>query len=599
MFCSMKKQSLNAETFCELSENIFYLKTIKNEITLELQIIKPFLYKKRSSERIIVLNQTIFAVLNDQLFKLENEQFKLICDLPGNKTERHHAVFAKNNEIFCVNFFGMYVLHNNKFKMHQQLNFKLITTNNFKYLEYCDKQYLLIKENLYVIDQYMLIHHVLQAPCHDFQQIQSKILIEKYAGCKEYQVFDMITGEITHGTNTQAGKQTKKLIIQQENSNQQYLHDYIQKHIKYLQKVPHSFKRSFEYLKACQMMNVTKLLPHLNYYLVIEDNFMYVVNQQKLIMAKIPVKFDFYSGMVDLNDDTLSTIQSNMYQTAICNGYIYVLNINRLYRIDNLEFKHIIDIKSYKQFKSDQSKHDNVLSNVNMFNNKLYINQNSDLFELDPQSNVLKKISIRGYLVSFANKLFIVDESSNIKQVDEFLQLSKTIYHLPVSNVAQCVTSAIILNFENSPSENETQIVGFDLINLTSSHIYLTQNDISFSFDNQLGSSGVQASDQLIQLLDFDNEISLDLQVEMESNKHIKEIVERFPHYYVQANTLIFEGHRQQLQSAFDQHNKFAEELKKLIDDKKKQTEKALNQLLAKQDIMTCLLQKLDSADSQ
>ncbi|CAL6021285.1 Conserved_hypothetical protein [Hexamita inflata] len=102
-------------------------------------------------------------------------------------------------------------------------------------------------------------------------------------------------------------------------------------------------------LQKCQLMNVVKLKSDYNIYLAIEDNNMYIFDDQRRIYGQYQVDYDMYAGIYDAKyftygrDDHKAHI-AIQYNATICNGEIYVRRFKSVYKVSNKQLIFLANI---------------------------------------------------------------------------------------------------------------------------------------------------------------------------------------------------------------------------------------------------------------
>ncbi|CAL6058149.1 Conserved_hypothetical protein [Hexamita inflata] len=593
IYYDLNKITLDLDTFeyCELLENIYYVKDVNGSVLKQITVSEN--YENMSSDRILICNNQIHVVLNDQIYKLENE-FKFICNLPGNDLKlKYQPVFSRDNEIYCITKFGAYVLIQNKFKLCSVFN---IMNENIELFEYCDKHIIIIDAKIYTIDKYMQIHEeaIIQSNNNQYKQVLNHILIYSNNNVKDidkaFQIFNINTKQLSDESEKDKTVIEYEQQLLQKSENEQYIKYYIASYQKDHQKQKYNkYKRSNKLLYQCQLMNVIKLLPSLNYYLVIEDNYIYIINNFRQIIGKFQTTFQFYSGMTDnsINEDSPCVALPILYQSTICKGDIYVLNINKLYRVNNNELQFIMNTQSLEETKASYG----YLSCIVQLNDRLFACVSADkVIEIDVNNKTVLQTSLNGYLISFCNKLYQLNNNLQIQQVKDNLELFDAIITMPRTNMPICLSGGLILAVEHTEIQNkEIDIFCCNLIDQTSVQKKL---DETASLDNELGSSGIQVNQNLVnQLLDGN---SYSNQVSNCYNNYINQQIERFPHYLSQAQYLILEAQKQYLQDNILQQNQFIELLSDIIIKNKLKIVSNLQQLQTKQLTMVQLFEQME-----
>ncbi|CAL6016894.1 Conserved_hypothetical protein [Hexamita inflata] len=243
-------------------------------------------------------------------------------------------------------------------------------------------------------------------------------------------------------------------------------------------------------LQKCQLMNVVKLRSNYNIYLAIEDNNMYIIDEQRRIYGQYQVDYDMYAGIVqNYQRGPSHTFQQN---ATICNGEIYVRQFDQVYKVHNKQLLFITKIPC-------DSLCECVLYSKN---NQLHaINGQGTQFQLRNQHlpNDIKKFfpikdSLPNWHYQFCDKLLLYEQEQKLQVLghDNYLKIRE---HLKI-----IVNQGGVVILKQTNMQNQTQIF---MINLISGQIENIKNytlkDDQLWFDSiDLGGSGLQINDELI-----------------------------------------------------------------------------------------------------
>ncbi|CAL5982065.1 Conserved_hypothetical protein [Hexamita inflata] len=230
-------------------------------------------------------------------------------------------------------------------------------------------------------------------------------------------------------------------------------------------------------LQKCQLMNVVKLKSDYNIYLAIEDNNMYVFDDQRRIYGQYQVDYDMYAGIYDAKySQTEHRVSyASQYNAYICNGEIYVRRYDSLYKVLNKQLLYIANIPYIID-------HNEVLESVLLsYKNKLYaFSSNGIIYVLTNCNN--------SYSFCPANDQTMIQKQYQF--CDKFLIFDRKTYQMSVQGCQ---------NYVNKIGEYRLELVvnhGGILILKTN----VTQTQKIFYFINLV--SG--------QIVTLDNEIELD-----------------------------------------------------------------------------------------
>ncbi|CAL5981881.1 Conserved_hypothetical protein [Hexamita inflata] len=254
-------------------------------------------------------------------------------------------------------------------------------------------------------------------------------------------------------------------------------------------------------LQKCQLMNVVKLKSNYNIYLAIEDNNMYIIDDQRRIYGQHQVDYDMYAGIEQNYERGPS--YAYQYNATISNGEIYIRKFDQVYKVHNQQLLFIAKIPSSYQRQNIQT----VCEECVLYsqNNQLHaINDQGTQYELGNQHlpNDINKffhtkhifhIKLPNWHYQFCDKLLLYVQGQKLQVLghDNYLNISK--------NLKIIVNQGGVVILKTNRS-NQTQIF---MINLISGQIESAKNealiDDQLWFDSiELGGSGLQINDELI-----------------------------------------------------------------------------------------------------
>ncbi|CAL6067610.1 Hypothetical_protein [Hexamita inflata] len=94
-------------------------------------------------------------------------------------------------------------------------------------------------------------------------------------------------------------------------------------------------KQSQTKLEQCQLMHVFKPLPQYDLYMVIEDNYLYVIDQESNILSKSQIACELYSGFETMCPQLGQIYHYYNYQMIPCNGVLYIQIHQSVYKLQN------------------------------------------------------------------------------------------------------------------------------------------------------------------------------------------------------------------------------------------------------------------------
>ncbi|CAL6056773.1 Conserved_hypothetical protein [Hexamita inflata] len=149
----------------------------------------------------------------------------------------------------------------------------------------------------------------------------------------------------------------------------------------------------------CQLLFVQKLLPDVNIYLAVEDGFIHIFNDQKILLKQVAVNFDLFIGQQSrfFGEST----QTHIYKMIMCSGRLYVHNNEYVYVLHNSQLQLITRVYGHRQ-------NDWIFS----FNNTLALFEDGVLYTLE---NGVRRDLQRfnsGMMIQFCKNTFLLAESS-------------------------------------------------------------------------------------------------------------------------------------------------------------------------------------------
>ncbi|CAL6021149.1 Conserved_hypothetical protein [Hexamita inflata] len=241
-------------------------------------------------------------------------------------------------------------------------------------------------------------------------------------------------------------------------------------------------------LQKCQLMNVVKIKSNYNIYLAIEDNNMYIIDDQRRIYGQYQVDYDMYAGIVQNYERGPS--YAYQYNATICNGEIYVTKFDQVYKVHNQLLLFIAKIPCDSQCECILYSQNNQLFAINDGIQYQLINSNQFI-------SIKNQYSINNWYYQFCDKLLLYEQEQKL-QVQGHINYQKISGRFP-SRLKIIVNQGGVVILKTN-GRYQKQIY---MINLISGQIESTENDAlkddQLWFDSiDVGGSGLQINDELI-----------------------------------------------------------------------------------------------------
>ncbi|CAL6066246.1 Conserved_hypothetical protein [Hexamita inflata] len=242
-----------------------------------------------------------------------------------------------------------------------------------------------------------------------------------------------------------------------------------------------------EKINEFQYMNVHKLLNELDIYLVIEDNYLYIVDKMNNVLEKYSVNYPYYQGYIDpqYRDNLYSIHNSQMYQSVICAGVIYIQCFDSVFCIRQRQLQIAFQILNM-----NLSRATSFYGRLFVFNNILHVhNDNGELYAYKPESGLKLVMRIRAHFFSFLDKAFVWNLSENYVGLLTGEYSVNVILRTTADSVS-CANSFLILHDENCSVVNILNMV--TLQHQVASNCDYSQDNIRYFME--LGQIGLQLS---------------------------------------------------------------------------------------------------------
>ncbi|CAL5997483.1 Conserved_hypothetical protein [Hexamita inflata] len=120
-------------------------------------------------------------------------------------------------------------------------------------------------------------------------------------------------------------------------------------------------------LEKCQLMHVFKPLPHVDLYMVIEDNSLYIVDKEMNILKQTPINCEIYARLyAGYEQIDPFVIEGHLHQIIPCEGRFYMLGNKSIYCIKDTWIKHVVTI-------SDDIFNKRITANMYCINEEIYV----------------------------------------------------------------------------------------------------------------------------------------------------------------------------------------------------------------------------------
>ncbi|CAL6008517.1 Conserved_hypothetical protein [Hexamita inflata] len=311
-------------------------------------------------------------------------------------------------------------------------------------------------------------------------------------------------------------------------------------------------------IQDCQLMNVMKLKD--NYYILIEDGYISIIDQNKLILKQIKVDFDYYAGKCESNNEdriNVKCLTKYMRHSIVINkGKLLIQAFDTIYELTNQNLVVFTKIPIY--YSEIFAEYYNNPQIIYSADDKLYTKSNSKyIYTFDNNKFKYLECSPAYEQAEFCGQ-FIQWYGSNIYKLDngkriKIFQMQRQKSEIVFSSGGVCILQ----------SKNRSQTLVIDIINGTYKQV---DDDPRFYPSNihsivTLGYSGLQLQDGIL--------------------------IELFGEEYLELNKKIYDNY---MQKQLSQYPSMAQELNSLleniaqpynIDGDQKQAKKTTDQLNA------------------
>ncbi|CAL5984679.1 Conserved_hypothetical protein [Hexamita inflata] len=225
-------------------------------------------------------------------------------------------------------------------------------------------------------------------------------------------------------------------------------------------------------------MHVFRPLPNFDLYLVIEDDYLFVIDQERNILSKYPVNCEIYSGFESKSPQLGQIYHYYNYQVIPCNGVLYVQILQSVYKLQNAQLQFAFAIPNFNLEPCDQ--YTCCLFSVQ---NKLFV-QNGDHQFVYTQNKLERVQYISNYLFQVQDRVFTCEYNYDhgtsleiFEMVGDNMEEIFQIFH--AKNIIFALNGIIAVSVEN----------GCKIIDLTQQRITTCEHR---EFEIEIGPFGLQ-----------------------------------------------------------------------------------------------------------
>ncbi|CAL6014704.1 Conserved_hypothetical protein [Hexamita inflata] len=456
------------------------------------------------TQNAVIFKEDVYFQVFNQIYKLSRQQLNFVSQLPYSSNE----IFETNPQSLCcscnsieikigrpVDRHSVYKLHNNQLKyssmvgafeyqfaghtvlwyemeqklciIQNSLEKDLVIPPQSCTISFCQSGIIILLtcycQNIYVVD---CINGRIKELVDDFRFCEENILNYVALGGAGIQLKDEILVELFDADFPAQirrvydeylekcvqeypglGVQLNQLI---ESAKDQLPQDY-ESRLNVIPETKIAKKPKLEILNDFQLMNVVKLRADLDLYLAVEDNYIYIVNQEQKIFGKYWVNYDMYPGYHSEKyyEGQLISNFSCQYQSIIFNGEIYIQKFECVYKICNNKLVFVASIPGYNQKAVKISVY---------FNSGLYVHDNQ-LFAFTDSGNVFKlqdkqfvyQFNDDKRYYQFCDQVIAYDRCSNQFQTID----GQTLFDLNVKNIFFVINQGGVLIFTYKPKDQD------------------------------------------------------------------------------------------------------------------------------------------------
>ncbi|CAL6006628.1 Conserved_hypothetical protein [Hexamita inflata] len=398
-------------------------------------------YKSRYLDEIFVLNDYLYLVKAGQIYKYNNSKFKLLDICASCQTYQFcDIVYVVENERLCA------------FK--SDLTRNSIVDDSFEVILFCSSTIILKSDR--TVQVFDMLSKTLKEGQNKFDYHFNDLLEVGAYGLK---LKDMVLIDLFGLDYPQQVEDYYKNFIQQQSNA---LNE----------------KQSPSKLEQCQLMHVFKPLPNFDMYLVIEDNYLYVIDQERNILSKYPVNCEIYSGFESKSPQLGQIYHYYNYQVIPCNGVLYIQIYQSVYKLQNAQLQFAFAIPNFNLEPCDQYRC--CLFSVQ---NKLYV-QNEDNQFVYTQNKLVRVQYNNTYLYQVQDRVFTCEYNYDhgtsleiFEMVGDELEEIFQIFH--VNKIIFALNGIIVVRIEHE----------YKIIDLTQQKITKCNNNV---FEVEIGPCGLQ-----------------------------------------------------------------------------------------------------------
>ncbi|CAL6024202.1 Conserved_hypothetical protein [Hexamita inflata] len=382
---------------------------------------------------LFVIDDDLYALnFNERVYVLNNDKFKFVKHMHGQAHQFYNKVYLVRPFLNLIQQIGSNLQPVHNFELNagisQQFIFgEILAVVTQKPVQAYSKT--MITE-LHVINIFDNSHKVIE-----FSKQYQKLGDQLVLGSVGLQLKDEILNTLYQGTDkysVQIQREYQQFINRQINTFPQYSHE-VNKVLnlfqsnfpnlllqQYNQQKNMQQRRVVQYyniLNNVQLLNLVTLTQFKDIFAVVEDNFIYIINQQKQVIKQIEVDYNVYQGVKQASICYGNEVQihAQLHNVVFCANKVYLQYYNKILELTpNLELKYAFIIPDL-----NMNTQESFICRLFTLNNQLYVHNYDGSSEY--QGNVYvfdgKQLTFvmqqSGYFVQSRESVVIWDHRAN------------------------------------------------------------------------------------------------------------------------------------------------------------------------------------------
>ncbi|CAL5971409.1 Conserved_hypothetical protein [Hexamita inflata] len=437
--------NISADTYLFIKDKWYYLINKQQQVLgverykFEEQPIKSLKYDDKNY--ILTNNQIIEVKLTDKIIE-GNKQIKY------QLIQTHKFIYAQDfyisNGSFYINDDGkLFIQNNSKYKMidyTSKISFqycqniyqvdKLDFDNNFNILFHLENN-----NTNRIIKQYQSCKLILQCDAILVLQNESNAL----------ELFDMINEKIvTSKINIEqiddilelgiTGLKLKDNILK-EYFGEKYPQETLNHYNEFQKFQSFNTNQQLKILDKCQLMHVFKPFMFIDLYTVIEDNNLFIIDQEMNILKQISINCEIYSGYIKEEQNANESIifEGFFHQLILCKGVLYIQVCDQIFKLQDKQFVFVFEIPDFNRINVHA-----YYSSLYSTENELFVKNKYDTFVFNDLHNQLKYYqTLDFFMCMFQNQQIVYsymweyDDTGYLTNINIFeLGVDEPIYHV-------------------------------------------------------------------------------------------------------------------------------------------------------------------------